>query len=393
MGWSVSQDFLDALGTAHEPVAFADLWFDGQLVREQLPLAGGSVAIREDSKVRRSLTLPLGLEGLTVPGMYDLLTPFGAELHVSAGITVSGGYAEVCPVGVFVLEDASQDGHYGNPLIQAGDRSVSIQSDRFLQPHNTAGERTIPQEIAALLQATIPGLEVYDLTFSKARTPTSTWDRERWDCCEALAASIGAEVFFDPEGRGIIRPVPEIDTQLVQVEDGSYVPRSFFGPTASISSWDIRGGLGGTLSDYSTGVSRDRVYNGVVVTGETQDTNVAPVTAFVYQRSGPLRWGGPFRKVARFYSSPVIRTEDAAVMAGRKVLARSVAYSRELMVDVVPNPAMDVGDQANCTLPDGTVEARIMREITLPFGTSSLSRVGTRVGTDIASTTDLGTLA
>lgn len=373
MSWLVSPDFLAALAAGYEPVAEADLYVEGVLVR-QLPLSGGSVVLREDSKVRRTLNLPVSLTGLTVPETYDLLTPFGGEIVVRAGVRLGAGHTEMAPVGRFVIEDAGQGSHFADPVVVAGDRSVIIQSDRFLTPHNTSGERTVPGEIIFLLQQSIPGLEVFDLTNSKTRTPTATWDRERWDCCEALAASIGAEVFFDPEGRGIIRSVPEADSALE-------------------ASWAVEGGDGGVLSDYATGLSRDMVYNAVAVTGDSSDPGIPPVNAVVYQKSGPLRWGGPFGRVPRFYSTPVVRTYGGAVTAGIKVLARSVAYSRRLLVDVVPNPASDIGDQLDTKLPDGTFERRVLREATLPLGLEGTMRIGTRVAIDAADTADAGSLA
>lgn len=371
MSWTVSPDFSDALATSYEPVAEADLYVAGVLKRTNLPLTGGAIAIREDSKVRRTLHLPIGFVDLTTTETYDLLTPFGGEIAVRAGLRLGVGYTEMVPVGRFVIEDAGQDSHYGDPTVTAGDRSVLIQADRFLTPHNTNGERTVSGEIKYLLQQSIPGLEVFDLTTSQARTPVATWDRERWDCCEALAASIGAEVYFDPEGRAIIRPVPEANTVLDP-------------------SWTVKGEEGGVLSDYSTGLSRDQVYNAVVVTGDTSDPGVPPVTAIVYQQSGPLRWAGPFGRVPRFYSTPVVRTYDGAVSAGRKVLARSVAYSRRLLVDVVPNAALDTGDQLDVKLPDGSLERRVLREAILPLGLDKTMRVGTRVGIDAADTADAG---
>lgn len=370
MPWPTSARFQEALRASHEVVTEADVLHDGKVVERGLPITGGSVSVDEGSSVRRTVTLDVGDLDLDPDDAEDLLAPFGTEIAIRSGVRFTEGDTELVPVGVFRLDDVGRGGWFEALTLTGADRSATVSDARFLGPRNTRPNRVVVDEIATLIREAID-VEVFDLTFSTAITAAATWERDRWPAIETLAASIGAEVYFDPAGRALTRPIPEVDP------GGEVV-------------WEIDCGENGVLLDVSTGLSRDQVYNAVVARGEASEQS-APVQAIAYQARGRTRWRKGFQ-VPRFYSSPMIQTISQAETAARKILARSVAFSREIGPTTLPNPALDVGDQVAVTLPDGSRSFHIVTKISLPLGPGSMG-IETRVAADYETTTDAGSLA
>src|SRR5690606_24391248 len=101
-----------------------------------------------------------------------------------------------------------------------------------------------------------------------------------------LAESLGKLVWWDGEG-------------TLRVADA---------PDATVPVWHVRAGRHGVLVSAQRRVTRQGIYNAVVAQGEA--TSGTPARAVVVD-DGPLsptRWGGPFGKVPRFYSSPLLTT-------------------------------------------------------------------------------------
>jgi hypothetical protein len=90
-------------------------------------------------------------------------------------------------------------------------------------------------------------------------------------------------------------------------------------------------------------------------------------------------------------------TVDGCQSAATAILARSVQFSRQISPVAVPNPALEGGDMAQVVLmPDssGVVasEVRALSKIVLPLQPGSMS-LDTRVGVDVLTTSDVGSLA
>jgi hypothetical protein len=123
-------------------------------------------------------------------------------------------------------------------------------------------------------------------------------EESRYDALREIATALGKVMHFDGEGRLVIRSAPS--------------------PTGP-PRWSVRAGQGGVLVNAARSLSREGVYNGVVVRGEGGDTT-APVLAVVVDGDprSPTRWGGAFGKVPRFWSSPLITDAEAAETRRRR---------------------------------------------------------------------------
>jgi hypothetical protein len=369
--WDVPPDWDVARRTGYQPTAYAEVWQNGGLVTT-LDVTGGSVTCDETSKVRRTLSLPSANVELTPKDAGDLLAPFGTELRVYAGMTFTS-ITEVVPVGVFQLETVTREGWYGDLLLTGFDRAGVLAEARFLQPWNTLDGNRVVDEIAAMILAVLPSVEVYDLTGSDAVTRAAAWDRDRWDAITNLAQGIGAEVFFDQAGRAIIRPVTTVADLLA------------FGQTpvnvyANAPDAD--------LLEVTPSMSRTDVYNAVVA---TSDQTTTPVMAIAYQATGPMAWRTGFQK-PRFFATPVVTSYDGIAAAAASILAKSLAYSRAMPFDMIPDARLDAGSLVALTTPDNETVYRILSTFSVPLGTGAMS-VQTRLDGNIALATDGSSLA
>lgn len=368
--WPVSQRFLDALTASHEVVSEVDVWRGGVLLAENIPVQSGTVSIDESSNVRRTLDLELADPSLNPADANALLAPMGTELRVRSGIKYPEGDSELVPVGVFGVDAVSRAGMMEAPQVKASDRARKVAEYRLLIPLKIAADRSVVEYIASIVRYADNTWDVVDLSGVDDYTTAVTVESERWDAIELLAKSIGCEVFFDADGACVIRQVPA-DLTVDPV-------------------WTLTPGDGGTLGNYSAEITREGVYNGVVVTGEATEDAPAP-TCFLYQKTGPFRWGGPFGKVPRFYSSPLLRTDRACRLAADSLLHRSTGMAQKVIPTAIRNPALDVGDLIEVRLPDGTTQRQIVSKLSFTLGPDEPAMtVETRTSADPQEADDVG---
>lgn len=363
----VSARFDDALRGTPEPVLRAELWRDG--TRLTLPsgapsllVTGGTLTVDEASKTRRSVVLGVA-DDLTVDQVADLMSPTDTDLRLWAGVRHTEGDEELVPVGVFRVSEVSKPSARGPLEVRAKDHSGMLADARFVTPWLTPQGAGVVTQMAAMVQDVLP-VPCLDLTGSARTLSQATWEKDRWDTIESLASSIGADPLFDPSGRFVIRPVPVLHAGASVWTIDSYTPKA-------------------VMLDVAVTWSTSRLYNAVVATSSNADT---PVSAVAYQTSGRYRWrprtaNSPGFQRPRYYASPALSTVDQCLGAAQAILSRSLAASKTLALTCAPNPALDVGDQVDVLLPDGTREERIVSRIVLPLGLGPMS-VDTRTSPD-----------
>ena len=365
--WPTSDQWDKAWRSGGTVVTRVEVWRAG--VRQTLPdgstsllVNGGTVSVDESSKVRRTLTLTVGNVDLDPISAADLLSPFGTDLHVWAGITFTDGTTEVAPVGVFRIAAPGRSGVLSELAITASDYSKVLADARFLSPWVTPSGSLVTDEIHRMATDAVPSVTFLNLSGSRARTSVLTFDKDRWDAITSLAQSIGCEPYFDPTGTLVVRAVPTVTTAPV------------WACTSNAAD--------ANMIDVATGLSGDTVYNAVIATGSA--SGAPPVAAIAYQRSGPLAWSATFRR-PRFYASPVLTTVQQCQSAATAILTRSVAYSRTLSPQSVPNPALDVGDSITVTLPSGLSDIRVVTSLRIPLAPGVMP-LTTRVAVDAGLT-------
>jgi hypothetical protein len=293
----------------------------------------------------------------------DLLAPYGSVVQVERGVVIPGvKEPEWVPVGLFSLDESSRTrdaGSRSEVSVKLVDAAARVADDRFDAPVQTTRGATAQSEIIRLVRETL-GLSypVIDLTTSSTPAAVIEIDRERWkDGIEKLADSIAAEVFFDPQGVLVIRPQPTLGSDYV---------------------WQVKTGPGGNMLTRKDVMTRDKVFNRFVASGQRSD-GTPPVrgVAIDSDPNSATRYGGPFGKKPRFYSSALLTTVAQCEETAAAYLARIKGIAAQVDLDAIVNPALDVGDVI-LVVDDGVITRHIIDRLTIPLGADGVQQITTR---------------
>ncbi|WP_282203896.1 DUF5047 domain-containing protein [Kitasatospora fiedleri] len=332
--YAVSARFLAALSTSHQIKVQVDAYYNGALTVADLPISGGSVTVDRGSKVQRKLSLTIPDPAYLPWSATDTLGPYGQTLVVSRGVVFPDGSTEMCPLGIFRVDEPSGDVDIGPVTVTGQSGEVYIQDDRFTAPTSTSGYGTCVAAITGLIQASVPAATVVNLT-AGARNPacpTAVWDAgsDRWDAVLQIGTAMQAEVYVDVLGRYVITDVPDISTAL--------------------PVWDVAAGATGNLVAASRKVARAGVYNAVQVTSENSSAGTFfTATATDTSPTSPTRWGGPFGKITKRYSSGLLTSTAACLATAQTMLRDATAPNVETSLSTLPNPALAAGDCIRAT--------------------------------------------
>ncbi|MFJ9694940.1 DUF5047 domain-containing protein [Kitasatospora sp. NPDC101183] len=355
--YPVSASFLRALATPHQVVHRVDAYFNGTLTLADLPITGGAVKVDRGSKIRRQLTLELADPSFLPWRPADPLAVYGQTLVVSRGIQFPDGTREMCPLGTFRVDEPSGDVYSGPITVTGKSREVAIQDDRFTAPRSTSGATSTVSMITALITETIPGATIVNLTSGARDQACSTvvWDTQadRWEAVTQLATSMRAEIFVDVLDRFVLVDVPDL--------------------TTSSPVWTVGEGPTGTLITAGRKITRAGVYNAVVASGESAYSGVPPVSATVTDTdpASPTRWGGPYGRVPRFYSSGLLTSSAQCAAVATSMLRDALAPSVETSISCLPNPALEAGDCLRLSYAGGRVEDVLVQALTVPLSISA----------------------
>ncbi|GAA0641279.1 hypothetical protein GCM10009548_01830 [Streptomyces malaysiensis subsp. malaysiensis] len=349
--YSVSSRFLATLATSHRMVTTVDAYYNGALVRSNIPVTDGSVTVDRGSKVRRNLSLTVADLSLIPWDVTDPLAVYGQQLVVSRGIQFADG-PEMAPLGTFRIDNPSADVHAG-PITLTGQSSEAIiQEDAFMVPTTTRGYSTCVEAIQFLIRQTLPDAAIVNLT-AGARNPTCpivVWDAgtDRWDAVVQVATAMQAEIYVDAINRFVIVDVPD--------------------PLTSPVVWDVADEEGGTLVSASRTLSRTAVYNAVVVSAENTASGTTPLSAIAYDNdpNSPTRWGGPFGRKPKMVTTALATTQGGCQAIANYMLADLTAPNVQTSASSAPNPALEAGDCIRISAA-GRKELSIVQSFTVPL--------------------------
>lgn len=326
---TVSPLFLQALTGPHSISVVADVLYGGALIATNIPIADGTVTLDRGSQVRRSLAMTVADVSYLPWNPTDPLAVYGQQMVVRRGIRLNGS-VEYVPLGTFRLDEPSGDTLFGPVTLTGKSSETIIQDDPFVVPVTTRGLGGCFDVIAAFIHQTLPSATVVNATHD-GRNPgcaIATWDAQgdRWGAITQIATAMQAEVYVDALDRFVVADVPNV--------------------LAASVAWEIAEGEGGTLMSAARQMSRSAVYNAVVASGENTSSNTAPVSAIAKDAdpTSPTRWGGPFGKVTKFYSSALLATTTDCQAAADAMLFDATAPNVQLSVTASPNPALEPGD-------------------------------------------------
>jgi len=291
------------------------------------------------------------------------LAPYGSEVFLARGVDLGGGGVLWAPLGYYRIHEVEQDSAAHGPLgLSLEDRMSTIIDSRFLSPRQWLQGTTVGDIVDEIVLEIYPDAEiVFDDDSNLSELGRSLIVEEsRYEVLTTLATGLGKIVYWNGEGRLVFETIPDEQTPI----------------------WYVNAGPNGVMVDSKRSLSRDGVYNAVVVLGEGTD-EIVPVRAEAYdaQESSPTYFFGSFGQVPRFYSSPFITTQAQAEGAAVNLLRQSLGAPYDVGVSAVPNPALKPYDVIRVVYDDGTRELHIVEKVSIPLTVDAALDISTRQST------------
>jgi len=336
---AVSDRFLASLRESHTVSVAARVYRPSDLATPvEVPVVGGDVTCDRDARVRRQASLQVAFalgEPFTTETVREL--PFGGQAVIERGIRYADGTVERVQLGRFRVESVAWNELQGEATLTLADRFAQVQDEPFTAPFAPAGMKPSDAAVAAVQEVFGTSIAYHVLT-DPASEPTLAdvvYEEDRAAAVTDLAAAASAVALFDEQGDFVIRP------------------RGGTPPVA----WVIDAGSRGTLVSAAETLDRSNVRNGVLVKGQAS-AELPPIVSLAINDdpASPTRWGGPFGKVAMVSSSTAVGSQAAADAAAASLLNLRLGLARTVMLQSVPNPALEPDDRIEARFTDGRVE-------------------------------------
>lgn len=343
------------LATNRIPIHRVEVWRQGVRIDSYgdkgLPITGGSVSAQLSSAVTRDLAITAH-EDLFPDDPQDpteLLTPWGNELRVFAGVAGTPGY--IWPVFRGKITDVALSDAV---TVTANDRAADIGEDPFLVPRaSTAGARTL-DEFRRLILQTLPDAQFGTSDDIWELVPSLIWEGSRSGACDDLARAAGALWYCLATGEFVMRRPPwsVAGSPVVTLTDGD----------------------GGVIQDADIRISREGVANVDTVIGERADVTLRPAHATVAD-SNPSSLtfvDGAFGRVGRLIRAQGVTTNAQAHSLATAWIRRTRALQQSWTTTMVPDASLELGDVATLRARrkrDGNVRTavQVVASFTLPL--------------------------
>lgn len=331
----------DAVPYSHGIKTRVDIYRNGSLAYQSVPVTGGSVSADRGSKARWSADVELALQPWEATNIDAKVCRF----QVWRGLDVLGA-DQMIQLGEYRVDSVSRDTYSRVKLKGSGLESYVIDG-RFLTPRTPPYGASTTGHITTLIREILPTATVVTRnTRNKPVEATAPWEKERWDAIDALAQSIQCEVYCDNTGTFVIADVPSVTGSPIYIFDE---------------------GAGGVLVGRGEEETRDRVYNAVVVSGSSTDPAAPPVWGWAFDNdpASPTYFYGAFGQVPRYYSSQFFTTDQQCTDYAQALLAESLAENKTLKFDALQLDFMEVGDLAGARDYSGAVQTHLLQTLSL----------------------------
>lgn len=327
----------------------------------ELKIVDGEVELDATADVRGAGSVTLAEAWPSVRNLS--LGPYGSEIFLARGVDLGGAGVLWAPLGYFRIRETQQSDAAKGPLdLTLEDRMSTIIDSRFLAPRQWAQGTSVGAIVDEIVLEIYPDATiVFDDDSDLSELGRSFIAEEsRYEVLLTLATGLGKVVYWDGQGRLVFETIPD----------------------ETVPIWYVNAGPNGVMIESKRSLSRDGVYNAVVVMGEGTD-ELSPVRAVAYdaQESSPTFFGGPFGRVPRFYASPFITTQSQAEGAAVNLLRQSLGAPYDVGVSAVPNPALKPYDVIRVVYNDGTRELHVVEKVTIPLTVDNALNISTRQST------------
>lgn len=343
----VSEALESILTGSREVSSSVGVFYDGEPVSDEIPLADGSLSLDATQSISGALeaSLPryvldeLGAQIDMLPTNGGPLSADGTQLALTYYVGLPGRDREAVALGWYRISDWEEGD--GTVEVTAPTLEALIAEARFLDPLTIAASTSYTSAVTTLVGELLP-LEV---TATGGTFPGQTFEDDRYAALLEVLTAWPARKYVDGSGTLVIAPPFDdaLDPVVATLTDGE----------------------GGTVVHVPRSGTRDGKYNAVKATGETTGTTL-PVSGVAYLSTGPRRWNGPFGNVPYFYSSPLLTTKVQAQSAARTILNRLQIGAVPIQITAAPDPRLEVGDVIQLHF-EGLTQLVRIDAVTLPL--------------------------
>jgi Domain of unknown function (DUF5047) len=360
---AVSDRFLAAIRETHTVAQRATLYRPSDPDTPiEARMIGGTLSCDVDARSRRQANLGVAFS-LADPDTPDVVRElaFGGQAVIERGVAYADGTEELVQLGRFRIDAVSWDEIQGEATLNLSDRMAQVSDEPLLQPWTPAGLKPSDAAVAAVQDVFGTTIAYHVLTdpASESALVDTTFDEDRASAVGSLAASVGAEAFFDNLGDFVIRP-RELAAGATPV-------------------WTLDAGEHGALVATQESLDRSSVKNGVALRGQPS-AELPPLFSLAVDDdpASPTRWGGPFGKVALIASSSAVQTQAQADATAAGLLNLRLGLTRTLVLRGIPNPALEPGDLIGVVHPDERTEEQVVNSLALDLGVDGQLELGTK---------------
>lgn len=305
-----------------------------------VPITGGQLSANLASRVTRKLRLSVP-QSLFPAASGDLLDPLAAELRLWCGWRAGAGPAYLWQVFTGPVTAVSKEAGRATFTLDATDRVEQIIEDKFLTPVQSGAGALITTRIKDLISDSRPGavFGVFDETY--ATVPALTWEDDRAQALDDLAASVNAYWYQLPDGSYTLRTIPWSRTAL--------------GPAVATFAQGI------DLTSATITRSRTGVYTICQVSGEPTNGGATFFgSASDDDPTSPTYYNGPLgRRVLKVQQDTLGSNAQAGSLA-RGRLRRARVSATQLTTRTPFDPSLELGDTATIVTEDGTFTQAII---------------------------------
>ena len=348
-----SNEFEAAVVGSYSATVKAEAWLNGRRIASDLPLSSGSVSGSWSQFVRRTASLEFADEyAASADALSRTLSIPGCEVRVWSGITVAGRDWWL-PVHWGLAESPNINWRGRSVALNSPDRAMRIAYDRFPKPRSSSAGLTVAQQIAVLVRETLgPSVRFVDESGDNTAVTNVVWDRDRNDAITKLAASIGCETFWRPDGAWVLRRISGV---------------------VGLPALRVRSGV--NLADATRETDWSSVRNHWVAISDRADGTALFGESFDDDPASPTYVEGPFGRRTAFYSSSLFTTNAQCVSTARafRYRAQGARVSADYTTKV--HPGVEAGDRHNLTI-DGQTYRLVLDSFSFDLFSASMSARG-----------------
>lgn len=300
-------------------------------------LHAGAETINTNNTIKFSLAgQTAGAATVTaVTGQTMTVATSGGTPALIYGAVVNPGEVWVAGLGEFMIDTIDRPRFPQEIRVTGRDFVKKLKLDKFAVATTFAAALNVATVINTI--ATNGGITKFNFAAPvNTLSAAITFDRNtsRWDAIKQLADSISHEIFFDGFGYLTLRPMVD--------------------PLTAPLLYTFKTGAAGNLVDFSRSTNDSRLFNDVIVYGDSPSAPLIFAQAQNVAPSSPTRIASLGRRTYAYTSSFFTTTPAAQTFAG-KLLSVMALEQYDMSLSSIVLPWLEGGGAVEALLPDATV--------------------------------------